>query len=78
MASTGLACREDEWKIVTNLVLDGISSCHTRRAYSQALEEFLIWFRDEPNRGATKATSPQVYDFTTFSIHAPTRGATGT
>src|ERR1022692_1679666 len=56
MGSTGLAFREDEWKIVTNLVLDGISSCHTRRAYSQALEEFLIWFHDEPNRQFNKAT----------------------
>ena len=55
MASTGLAIREDEWKIVTELVLDGISSCHTRRAYSQALEEFLIWFRDEPGRQFNKA-----------------------
>jgi site-specific recombinase XerC len=56
MASTGLAFREHEWKIVTNLVLDGISSCYTLRAYSQALEEFLIWFRDEPNRQFNKAT----------------------
>ena len=56
MASTGLAIREDEWKIVTELVLDGISSCHTRRAYSQALDEFLIWFRDEPGRQFNKAT----------------------
>lgn len=55
MASTLLAIRDEEWKIVTHLVLDGISSCHTRRAYSQALEEFLIWFRDEPNRQFNKA-----------------------
>jgi site-specific recombinase XerD len=56
MGSTGIAVREDDWKIVTDLVLDGISSHHTRRAYSQALEEFLIWFRDEPNRQFSKAT----------------------
>jgi integrase/recombinase XerD len=37
-------------------VLDGISSRHTRRAYSQALDEFLIWFRDEPGREFNKAT----------------------
>jgi hypothetical protein len=37
MGSTGIAVREDDWKIVTDLVLDGISSPHTRRAYSQAL-----------------------------------------
>ena len=42
--------------IITSLVLDGISSRHTRRAYSQALDEFLIWFRDDPNREFNKAT----------------------
>src|ERR1017187_1935201 len=56
MASTGLMVRENEWKIVTELVLDGISSSHTRRAYSQAPDEFLIWFRDEPGRQFNKAT----------------------
>jgi site-specific recombinase XerD len=45
----------DGWKIVTDLVLDGISSRHTRRAYSQALDEFLIWFRAEPGRQFNKA-----------------------
>jgi site-specific recombinase XerD len=46
----------DGWKIITSLVLDGISSRHTRRAYSQALDEFLIWFHDEPGREFNKAT----------------------
>jgi site-specific recombinase XerD len=46
----------NDWKIITSLVLDGISSPHTRRAYSQALEEFLIWFRDDLNRAFNKAT----------------------
>jgi site-specific recombinase XerD len=45
----------DGWKIITSLVLDGISSPHTRRAYSQALDEFLIWFHDEPGREFNKA-----------------------
>src|SRR5436309_2784917 len=45
----------DAWKIITSLVLDGISSPHTRRAYSQALDEFLIWFRDDPQREFNKA-----------------------
>jgi site-specific recombinase XerD len=44
------------WQIVTSLVLDGIPSCHTRRAYSQALEEFLIWFQEESGRKFNKAT----------------------
>ena len=47
--------RRDGWSIITSLVLDGISSRHTRRAYSQALEEFLIWFHDDPNREFNKA-----------------------
>jgi integrase len=42
--------------MITALVLDGIPSRHTRRAYAQALEEFIIWFRDEPNRIFNKAT----------------------
>jgi site-specific recombinase XerD len=46
----------DAWDIITSLVLDGISSRHTLRAYSQALDEFLIWFHDEPGRPFNKAT----------------------
>src|ERR1044072_2138986 len=46
----------DGWRLVTSLVLDGISSRHTRRAYSQALDEFLVWFRDDPGRTFNKAT----------------------
>ena len=45
----------DAWKIIRSLVLDGISSRHTRRAYSQALDEFLIWFCDEAGREFNKA-----------------------
>jgi Phage integrase, N-terminal SAM-like domain len=47
---------QDGWRIITSLVLDGISSRHTRRAYSQALDEYLIWFRDDPGREFSKAT----------------------
>jgi site-specific recombinase XerD len=42
--------------MITSLVLDGISSQHTRRAYSQALDEFLIWFCDDRRREFNKAT----------------------
>jgi hypothetical protein len=44
----------DAWNIVTSLVLDGISSRHTRRPYSQALDEFLIWFHDDHSVSSTK------------------------
>jgi hypothetical protein len=47
---------DGDWSLATGLVLEGIASPHTRRAYSQALEEFLIWFRDSPNRQFNKAT----------------------
>jgi integrase/recombinase XerD len=47
---------QDAWSIVTALVLEGISSRHTSRTYSQALDEFLIWFRDDPRREFNKAT----------------------
>lgn len=44
------------WEIITRLVLDGVSSEHTRRSYSQALEEFLIWLDDQPDIPFDKAT----------------------
>src|SRR5580698_5842499 len=47
---------KDSWKTITSLVLDGLSSPHTRRAYSQALDEFLTWFHDDPGRQFNKAT----------------------
>ncbi len=47
---------QSDWHMVTSLVLDAISSRHTRRAYSQSLDEFLIWFRDDPARVFNKAT----------------------
>ena len=53
---SGDRCSQDHWMILTSLVLDGISSPHTRRAYSQALDEFLIWFLDAPGRDFNKAT----------------------
>jgi site-specific recombinase XerD len=40
---------------VQSLVLDGLSSPHTRRAYEQALEEFLIWLCADTARPFTKA-----------------------
>jgi integrase len=39
-----------------SLVLDGLSSPHTRRAYEQALDEFLIWLCAAPARPFAKAS----------------------
>jgi site-specific recombinase XerD len=55
VSKAGERWNNDSWTIITALVLDGISSRHTRRAYSQALDEFLIWFHDEPSREFNKA-----------------------
>jgi site-specific recombinase XerD len=38
------------------LVLDSVSSPHTRRVYNLALDEFISWFRSEPQPGFSKAT----------------------
>lgn len=47
--------RRPSLALITSLVLDGIASPHTRRAYAQALEEFLIWFQADPVRVFNKA-----------------------
>jgi site-specific recombinase XerD len=56
ISNKGARQPQDGWTTITSLVLDGISSRHTRRAYSQSLDEFLIWFRDDPGRQFNKAT----------------------
>ena len=38
------------------LVLDSVSSEHTRRAYERVLTDFLGWFQGNPEGGFTKAT----------------------
>jgi integrase len=63
MASTAIAViepaqyseRKSLQDAVQSLVLDGLSSPHTRRAYEQALDEFLIWLCADTARPFTKA-----------------------
>jgi len=43
------------WETVQRLVLDGLASQHTRRAYEQALEEFLLWLSADPSQSLNKA-----------------------
>ena len=38
------------------LVLDGVSSPITRRVYNLGLDEFFMWYGQEPRPGFTKAT----------------------
>ena len=47
--------RDQMWDAMQRLVLNGLSSPLTRKAYSQALEEFVIWICSEPSRPFTKA-----------------------
>ena len=63
MASTAIAVIEPAQyseqdhlrNAMQSLVLDGLSSPHTRWAYAQALEEFLIWLCADTARPFTKA-----------------------
>jgi hypothetical protein len=63
MASTAIAVIEPAQypeqnplrNAMQSLVLDGLSSPHTRRAYEQALDEFLIWLCADTARPFTKA-----------------------
>jgi site-specific recombinase XerD len=44
------------WAAMQSLVLEGLSSVHTRRSYEQSLEEFLIWLSADPSLAFNKAT----------------------
>jgi len=45
------------WIQIRDLVLNAVSSAHSKRAYGQALDEFLAWFQGEqPIGGLCKAT----------------------
>jgi predicted phosphoadenosine phosphosulfate sulfurtransferase len=46
----------DEWRRLKALVLDSVSSPHTRRIYNFALDEFIQWYRNEIQLGFSKAT----------------------
>ena len=50
--------QDDSWQRVKNLVLDGVRSAHSRRAYSHALDDFQHWCAGQPHgtAGFTKAT----------------------
>jgi hypothetical protein len=52
-----LADRASEWRRLTSLVLDSVSSPITRRVYNLGLDEFIAWFTLERRpAGFTKAT----------------------
>src|SRR3954468_9576325 len=45
-----------QWQRLKALVLDSVSSPITRRVYNLGLDEFVLWFGQEPRAGFTKAT----------------------
>lgn len=51
-----VAPERDVWTRLKMLLLDSVSSPHTRRLYNLALDEFIRWYRHEPRPGFTKAT----------------------
>jgi hypothetical protein len=52
-----VADRTSVWRRLKALVLDSVSSPITRRAYNLGLDEFIVWFTEEPRAaGFTKAT----------------------
>ncbi len=47
------------WSPVIRLAIDAVSSVHTKRAYTQALEDFTAWYRAEPRPPLSRATVQQ-------------------
>ena len=41
---------------IIQLVLDGLTSIHSRRAYRKALTDFMAWYESQDRPGLTKAT----------------------
>jgi hypothetical protein len=39
-----------QWQRLKALVLDSVSSPITKRVYNMALDEFMVWFKQEPRR----------------------------
>jgi site-specific recombinase XerC len=56
MTAIVVAPGHDEWRRLKALVLDRVSSPHTRRVYNLALDEFISWYRNEPRSRFSKAT----------------------
>jgi hypothetical protein len=56
MKEITLANRAGDWHRLKALVLDSVSSPITRRVYNLGLDEFIVWFGQEPRPGFTKAT----------------------
>jgi len=47
--------QRQQWESLIGLVLDGLTSPHSKRAYRAALTEFLAFYYREPRSGFNKA-----------------------
>ncbi len=45
----------EDWEGLLRLVLDAVSSLHTKRAYSKALQDFLLWYEHTGQKGFRRA-----------------------
>jgi len=48
-----------DWRGVIRLAVDAVSSLHTKRAYTQALTDFVGWYGAEPRPPLGRATVQQ-------------------
>lgn len=55
MASKAITQYQDPQPII-QIVLDGLTSEHSRRAYEKALKDFMAWYVDQGKPGLNKAT----------------------
>ena len=46
----------EAWAAMTRLVLDGVFSPHTKRAYSKALHDFFRWYQRSGQMGFRRST----------------------
>jgi len=46
----------NEWQTIINLVVDSVTSAHSKRAYQRALNEFMAWYRVQGSGGFNKGT----------------------
>ena len=52
---TAIITQTDDPRVVISLVLDGLYSEHSKRAYGKALEDFMTWYIAIGKPGLTKA-----------------------
>lgn len=57
MTGTALTTvQTDQSQAIVNLVLDGLDSEHSKRAYGKAIEDFMTWYDAQGKPGLNKAT----------------------